>query len=155
VYEEELTKIGDEQAALKQTALRFGNPGELTGHLQESLPPSDPITRFWEGRIEESTLRTAIRLAWVAGTLALLILLAASLAGGGVSHWPREAFVLCGYSVLTLPLYVFSLAFLSDWMWRSLNGPAGRSWVKVALIAVGWWVLSLFVLVRPTLLNGA
>jgi ATP-dependent Clp protease ATP-binding subunit ClpC len=40
VFEEE-ARLGDEQAALERTAQRFGNPSELTGQLQQSVPTSD------------------------------------------------------------------------------------------------------------------
>ena len=41
VFEEEAVRLGDEQAALERTAQRFGNPSELTGQLQQSVPTSD------------------------------------------------------------------------------------------------------------------
>jgi hypothetical protein len=154
VFEEELAALDDEQAALKQTVLRFGNPGELRGQLQESVPVSDAITRFLEVKPDESTLRTAVRLGWTAEALGLIIFVAALIAGVGVNTCPREAFVLCGGAVLALPLYLFGLAFLSDWMRQSLTGAAERSWRNISLVAVGWWLLSLLVLVGPPLLIG-
>src|SRR5260221_6631955 len=50
VFEEELAQPGDERAALERTALRFGNPAEVTSQLQESVSASDGIKRFWEGQ---------------------------------------------------------------------------------------------------------
>ena len=65
VFEEEGAKLGDDRAALERTALRFGNPAEVTGQLQESVPARDAVRRYWEGRPGEPAWRTAIRLAWV------------------------------------------------------------------------------------------
>src|SRR5207302_2784555 len=59
VFEEESAKLGDDHAALERTALRFGNPTEVTSQLQESVPASDNIRRFWEGRPAEPALRSA------------------------------------------------------------------------------------------------
>jgi hypothetical protein len=42
VFEEE-EKLSDEQTALARTERRFGDPNELTGQLQESVPASDGI----------------------------------------------------------------------------------------------------------------
>ena len=38
---EEAAKLGDERAAVERTALRFGNPAEVTSQLQESVPARD------------------------------------------------------------------------------------------------------------------
>src|ERR1700736_258242 len=64
VFEEEVARLANEQAALERTAQRFGNPAELTGQLQESVPTLDSIERFAEWvsfRPCESTLRRAVR----------------------------------------------------------------------------------------------
>ena len=147
VFEEELAALNDEQAALNQTLLRFGNPGELTGQLQESVPVSDAITRFWEVKPDESTLCTAMRLAWTAEALGLIIFVAALIAA--LMRGESDA-----RAVLALPLYLFALAFLSDWMRQSLTGAAERSWRNMSLVAVSWWLLSLLVLLGPPLLMG-
>jgi hypothetical protein len=42
-FEEESARLGDDRAALERTALRFGNPAEVTGQLQESVPASDGV----------------------------------------------------------------------------------------------------------------
>jgi hypothetical protein len=48
VFEEEAANLGDEGRALERTQERFGNPAELTGQLQESVPASDRWVRFSE-----------------------------------------------------------------------------------------------------------
>ena len=37
VFEEERARVDDDQAALERTALRFGNPAEVTSQLQHSV----------------------------------------------------------------------------------------------------------------------
>ena len=143
VFDEESAKLGDDRAALERTALRFGNPAEVTIQLQEAVPFRDGIRRFWEGRPGESTVRTALRLAWVTGTLAAITFVVALLAAGWISAWPREALVVCLCGVLAIPVYLASLAFLTDWMEKALYGPAGRSRLKVALVAAGSWLFTM------------
>ncbi len=104
---------------------------------------SDRIMRFLEGRPEESTLRGGLRLAWVPGALALVIFVSALFAGGWVSAWPQEALLLCAYGVLALPSYFFALTFLTAWTEKALHGPAGPFWLKVTLIGVGSWLLTM------------
>lgn len=133
VFEEESAKLGDDRAALKRTALRFGNPAEVTTQLQESVPASDGIMRFWEGRPEASTLRGALRLAWVTGALVLVIVGAAMFAAGGVSAWWREELIASVSGVLFLPLWLFGIAFVTNWMEKALHGPA-----RTAAPPTGW-----------------
>jgi hypothetical protein len=143
VFEEESARCGDERAALERTALRFGNPAEVTSQLQESVALSDCIRRFWEGAPGESTLRAGLRIALVTGALALVVFFVLLLAGGWASAWPREALYLVVGGVLSVPVYLFGLAFLADWMGKALHGPAGRRRLKVALVAVGSWLFQL------------
>src|SRR5260370_38873731 len=72
VFEEECARLGDDRAALERTALRFGNPAEVTSQLQESVPASDSISRFCEGRPGEATLLILLRLACLASAWALV-----------------------------------------------------------------------------------
>ena len=75
VFEEEAVRLGDDRAASERTALRFGNPAEVTIQLQASVPARDGLRRFCEGRPAESALRTASRLASVTSVLALTVFL--------------------------------------------------------------------------------
>jgi hypothetical protein len=147
IFGEESAKLRDDRAALEQTALRFGNPAEVTSQLQETVPAGDDIGRFLEGRFGESTWRTALRFAWVSGALCLALavffFVVAFFSAGWVSAWPWEAFVLLFQPVLALPVYLSGLFFLTDWMERSLYGPTGRSWIKAALVATGWLLFML------------
>ena len=38
IFEEEAGRLGDEQAALEQAKQRFGDPRELTGQIQQTVP---------------------------------------------------------------------------------------------------------------------
>ena len=147
VFEEEWARLGDERAAVERTALRFGNPAEVTSQLQESVPARDAVRRYWEGRPGEPAWRTAIRFAWVSGTFALVVavffLAAASFRVGPVGGWSREALILCLCAVLTLPAWLSGCVFLTSFMDKALYGPAGRSRLKVALLVVGSWLFML------------
>jgi hypothetical protein len=122
----------------------------VTSQLQESVPASDDIRRFWEGRRAEPALRAALRIACVTGALALVVFVGALFAGGWVSDWPREALLLGLDAVLALPAYLFSLTFLTDWMEQTLHGPVKRSRLKVTLIGVGSWLFMTLGLVGLT-----
>jgi hypothetical protein len=150
VFQEEWAKLGDERAAVERTTLRFGNPAEVTRQLQESVPARDAVRRYWEGRPGEPAWRTAIRVAWVSGTFALVvsgfILAIASFTVGSVDTWPREALFQCICAVLAIPAWLSGLVFLTSFMEKALYGPAGRSWLKVALVVVGSWLFMLLLL---------
>jgi hypothetical protein len=141
VFEEESARLSDDRAAVERTALRFGNPAEVTSQLQESVPARDAVRRYWEGRPGEPAWRTAIRFAWVSGTFALVlagfILAVASFTVGSVGAWPREALVQCICAVLTIPAWLSGVVFLTSFMEKAVYGPAGRSWLKVALLVAG------------------
>jgi hypothetical protein len=132
VFEEEGGRLGDERAALERAALRFGNSAEVTSQLQESVPASDSIIRFWEGRPGEATLWILLRLACVASACALFGVGAGFFGAGWVAAFPREAMITCVYVVLALPVYLFGLAFLTDWIEKGVYDPAGVSRLRVA-----------------------
>jgi hypothetical protein len=147
VFEEESVKLGDDRAALERTALRFGNPAEVTSQLQESVPARDAVRRYWEGRPGEPAWRTAIRLAWVSGTFALVFtvffLAVASFTVGSVGAWPRETLLQSVCAVLAIPAWLSGLVFLTSFMEKALYGPAGRSRLKIALVFAGSWLFML------------
>ena len=145
VFEEEAARLGDERAALERTALRFGNPAEVTSQLQESVPARDAVRRYWEGRPGEPAWRTAIRFAWVSGTFALVVaaFVLAPCTVGLVGGWSPEALILSLCAVLTIPAWLSGLVFLTSFLEKALYGPAGRSWLKVALLVAGSWLFML------------
>ena len=145
VFEEEWAKLGDERAAVERTALRFGNPAEVTRQLQESVPARDAVRRYWEGRPGEPAWRTAIRFAWVSGTFALVVavFVLVPTTVGLVGGWSREALILSLCAVLTIPAWLSGVVFLTSFMEKAVYGPAGRSWLKVALVVAGSWLFML------------
>ncbi|MDG3006635.1 hypothetical protein [Paludisphaera mucosa] len=110
VFEEESARLGDDQAALARTALRFGDPDDVTAQLQESVPASDALGRFWEGRPDESTLRGALRFAGIEAALCLGFCGFALWAAGWIHAWSREE----------LAAFVASSAFLPFWLFGPL-----------------------------------
>jgi hypothetical protein len=132
VFEEEAARLGDERVVLERTGQRFGNPAELTGQLQESVPASDRVALFLEHVFVGtggSTLRRALR--YVLLTLFFpAILLTAFLVQGRMAEWP----IVVASGVLT-----FVCVLLVDGLRSALFGPAGRSWRKAALVSVASW----------------
>jgi hypothetical protein len=110
VFEEEVTRLGDEPAALQRTQERFGNPDELAGQLLKSVPAKDVSERFME-RIVFLTL------VW----LALF----------GVAEFPPFP----GRFLLDFCLGGVGCIFLADLMRRAFHGPPGRSRHRSILIA--------------------
>jgi hypothetical protein len=153
VFEEEGARLGDEGAALERTALRFGNPAEVTSQLQESVPAGDSIARFWEGRPGEATLWVLIRLACVASAWALVGGAATLFGAEWVTVLPREAMIPFVYIFLAPPVYLFGLAFLTDWIEKGVYDPAGVSRLRVALSAAGSLLFMLVFVARPGLLD--
>jgi ATP-dependent Clp protease ATP-binding subunit ClpC len=137
VFEEEGARFGDERAALEQTALRFGNPAEVTGQLQASVPAGDSIARFFEGQPGEATLWVLLRLACMASAWELIGVCATWFAAEWVTVMPREVMITFAYVFLGLPVYLFGLAFLTDWFEKRVYDPAGVSRLRVALSAAG------------------
>jgi ATP-dependent Clp protease ATP-binding subunit ClpC len=143
VFEEETARLGDDQAALERTALRFGEPAEVTSQLQESVPAGDRIARSFEGQPGEATLRVLLRVACVASAWELVGLAATLFAADWVSALPREAVVMFGYVFVATPVYLFGLAFLTDCFEKGVYDPVGASRRRVALSAAGWLLLML------------
>jgi ATP-dependent Clp protease ATP-binding subunit ClpC len=132
VFEEEAARLDNEQAALERTAQRFGNPAELTGQLQVSVPTSDFLQRFFEGmtlRTDESTPRRAVRSAVVTFFVFAVFLLPPSfLLQRWVIGWPLM--MACAITML-----YFTLASERIRQSLDLNGAKGRLWRRAAAIA--------------------
>jgi hypothetical protein len=131
VFEEETARLGDEQAALERTAQRFGNPAELTGQLQVSVPTSDFLQRFLEGmalRTDESTLRRSVRFAVVTFFVCAVYLLPAFFVQSRLNGWG---------AILAFQTTTFYFAFHSDLMRQALDldGATGRLWRRAAVVA--------------------
>jgi hypothetical protein len=118
---EEEAKLSDERTALERTGQRFGNPNELAGQLQESVPASDGIhcllDKLWF-RPGEPKGRRLLRY----GTLYSLILMVVlptwyvwvqlSYWLARATQWPVEEPKLLGGPVLLLDVFFFALTSL-------------------------------------------
>jgi hypothetical protein len=145
VFEEE-AKLGDEQAALARTQQRFGQAAELTGQLQASVPPSDRAERFFEnlfGGSGQSALRLAARLAAALGALSFIVPLGITILIHGRRGWLTVARVpaLPFLIPLCTAFLSFCGALLIQGMRQALFGPAGRSWLRVGLVAAVAWIV--------------
>jgi hypothetical protein len=161
VFEEESAKLGEEQAALEQTALRFGNPTEVTVQLQESVPASDGFRRFWEGRPGESILRGAVRFAVLEGAICSATLVIVLFVAEWVSAWSREELILVISSLAFLPMWLCfpivlcGIVFVAHGMEKSLQGPEPLiGWPRIGLrkfVTSAWAVPA----VRAALIAGS
>jgi ATP-dependent Clp protease ATP-binding subunit ClpC len=135
VFEEEAGRAGDDRLALEQTAQRFGNPAELTGQLQESVPANDRMLRFLEQLFVgggESGLRHALRITLLVLLFPGAFLLAAFFVQGRMAEWP---------TVIAGAVLAFVGVFLGDELRDALFGPRGRSWRKAVLVGAASWFL--------------
>ncbi|HQR07410.1 MAG TPA: hypothetical protein PLN21_11340 [Gemmatales bacterium] len=129
VFEEEAAKFSNERAALEHTAQRFGNPLEVTGQLQESVPSIDAIWRFFEGHPEESMLCSAWRFVWVETLVCLVALGLCLFLAGWKTPWSLKelitvfsAFPLIPLWLIQIPLALSAIALLMCWIENSLRG---------------------------------
>ncbi len=142
IFEEEAEKLGNEQAALEQAKLRFGDPRELTGQLQETVPRWDRLARLgdwgqrWPG---ESLSHFAGRITITTAALSaivMLIVLPALVMNGRQNECVTTAHVLLVLGVLTIPL-TLGIILLTDGMYRALyREPDVRSWRQAAVYAL-------------------
>jgi hypothetical protein len=147
VFEEEVARLANEQAALQRTAQRFGNPAELTGQLQESVPTLDSIQRFadWVAfRPCESTLRRAARYTIILEVVALVLLFAMLLLlRGRLGELPIDT-LWHTWPVLLISGYLgFMICILESSMRRSLCEQKRSSWLQFALVLVGSTIVPL------------
>ena len=102
--------------------------------------------RNWEGQPGEATLWVLLPLACVASACAPVAACVVVLAAGRVAALPREAMIPAAYAFLGLPLFLFSLAFLTDFFEKAFHDRAKVSRLRVALSAcIGLLFMLLFV----------
>jgi hypothetical protein len=147
VFDEEVARDKDEPAALERTARRFGDPAELTGSLQASVPTSDALERFVDWlwyRPGEATVWRALRHGLLV-TLGAVLLLGQFLWAVWVrlGGWPPETLVPLTGVVACVFCFGFTVTFLGEGMRRALYGPTGPSWVRASLVSLGSAVLYL------------
>jgi hypothetical protein len=140
VFEEELGQGRDERAALERTAQRFGDAAAVTAQLQGSVPAGDRVMRFLEGEPGESSLRSALRVAWLQAAVILVALGAAIFAAGWQSAWSSEELIAVASSsgflpmALLGPLWLFGTALVTGRMEKSLQGSEPLTgWPRIGL----------------------
>jgi hypothetical protein len=134
VFDEELSLLRDEPAALARVAHRLGIPGELTSQLQESVSNRDRFDSFLEDFLIGTGVSTP-RLALRYTLLALFpeaFLLIAYYVQGRMAEWPIA---------VSVPVLAFVSVLLVGRMRDALFGTKGRSWPRVALVSVASWLL--------------
>lgn len=139
VYEEELARLGDEQAARAEAVRRFGDPAALTAELQASTTFQDRLdarlNRAFGWRSGESAVRYSARLA---GLIALVLVgLFTLVLGIAVAAKPpmdlwEGLVVRCGLHFLVLGSgVVFLISFLGirirDSLWGAFGTPRSLS----------------------------
>jgi hypothetical protein len=147
VFEEEVARLGDEQAALARTAQRFGDPAELTGQLQEAVPALERVVERLAGWVSvrpgEATPRRAVRYVLSSAGIALLLLLVMLLLlRGVVGEWPADALWYTGPVLLVSGYLGFTLCLLESSLRRALATQTRSAWLSFALVVVGSTVVS-------------
>ena len=122
VFEEEFSRLDDEHTAVERTALRFGNPSEVTGQLQASVPAGDGITRFFEGRPGESNIWGVLRFHSGIGAVYLVLFGAVLFVAGRDRGWSLEELKAVFSPHCVLPLVFVSIALTMYWMEKALRG---------------------------------
>jgi hypothetical protein len=161
IFEEEVQRVADEQAALDQAKRRFGDTGELTRQLQQAVPRCDRARSILENlayQPGESLWRLAARhllvtaTLYTVGTLAALPMVMAvgsrydlAMVPGRGDGWAAsgaiEAAIVLSFANAALSL-IFALLV-------NKVGPVlvGRRWGRMALAAC-------CVLAMPLVLSG-
>jgi hypothetical protein len=142
VFEEEFARLDNERSALEWTALRLGEPNDITTHLQESVPAGDGIARFFEGRPNESMTWGVLRFVLGLGVVCLVIFGAALFAAGWDRVWSLEELKTVTSNLTFLPVVLVGIALMMYWMENSIRGAQHLTaaprlgWVKA--IASAW-----------------
>jgi hypothetical protein len=157
IFEEELQKLGDEQAALVAARSRFGDPKALTPELQQVVSRYDRfdcgIEHYVHFRACESALRHAARIAampyiWLA--IMVLLALPILLIRGRQYEIGRMMFALLAASVvvsamalvLTLLIHGLRRALFCQPARRSIRLATFYGLVSLVLVPIGNIVLS-------------
>src|SRR5581483_3173446 len=116
IYDEELTRLHDPDAALREAVTRFGNPAELARELQDSIPASQRPAWFFERwlgwRAPEPVWRMMLRTSFVSFCFIAVLTGIPLLAGIVLQGWnPRQAVGLRVWGAMSIltPLAQFGL----------------------------------------------
>lgn len=122
VSDEESARLGDEAAALKEVARRFGDPAELSKQLQNSVPSFDRLLRFQDllfGLSRISMFERALLWTLVMTIFPTAVMLALYYTQDRMNEWPIA---------LIAPVTVFFASFLMDHFRDAWLAPSGRNW---------------------------
>jgi len=133
-FEEELARDADEQAALRQTRARFGDPATVAAELRATLSRRDRfvflLDRLAERRTGESAWRCSVRRAmyvFVAHEAMLLLVLPFFLIRPqGLEVWRVAYLVLCLATAVSTAVFAGSLLTI-DLRLTLFHGGGGRS----------------------------
>jgi hypothetical protein len=142
IYEDELGRLGDEQAALEQAGQRLGDPRELTGQFQKTEPAWSRFAFLLEKlRLErgESLLHFAgkiVLLTFLLHATVILVLLPLLSITGRVSEIAMALHVFLVIGIASAA-FVFVLGILADRIPRVAYGRASeRSMRKTGLYSL-------------------
>ena len=146
VFQQEVARLANEQAALERTAQRFGNPAELTGQLQESVPALDSMERLADWATfqpGESALRRAVRYTIIIEVAALLFLSFELLLLRTLVNWPMDALWHTGPVLLISGYLGFTICIFESSLRLALYERKSGSWIQFALLLVGSTIVSM------------
>jgi hypothetical protein len=140
IFDEEREKLGDEQAAFSAARQRFGDPRELSGQLQQTVPRWDrfnAILEWWELQPGESLRHFAGRqfpamfLAYA--VLTTIVALPALIIRGRLAELPVVLYIVSVVMLFTAAVQVL-IVFFPHRIGRLLYGiESDRSLPKAAL----------------------
>jgi hypothetical protein len=169
IYDEELERLGDPDAAIAQTAGRFGEPAALAHEIESSLPSHERFNAFVERwtthRSSESATRYSLRMTihtfYVIAAVLGLVTAGIFLRYGWIDAVQTMARVFAAVLLLTPPLqFVVGLALIK--MRAAMWGAFGnrKSWGRVlvyyfAIAAVAeLYLMSVAAVARLELIAG-
>jgi hypothetical protein len=161
VFDEEFTRPNDSSSPLDRTRTRFGNPAELTVHLQRSIPAIESIVRYVEGHPDQSTFHSALRFVGIELVIAWAALGIAAWLVGWQSQWSRDELIAITSSMGFLPfwvlgpLWLFSVVAFAHFMQSALRSTEPLiGWPKIGfamLVRHAWELRAL----RAALIGGS
>jgi hypothetical protein len=154
IFEEEVERLGDTQAARDQAARRFGNPRELTWQLQDTVSRWDRFARLDEvGSFrgpQESASGYAYRILSFAVAVCVISIVVFSPVAfffGREDELRLRLYVVLCMGIFQIPL-TSGILMLANGMYRALYGmPSHRSWrmaIVYSLISMAFFPLLAF-----------
>jgi hypothetical protein len=147
IFDEELARLGDRDAALQEAFRRLGDPAALTRELQATAPRQEAMgvmfERWFRPRRGEPVLRYAFRLSGLLAAYCAIVYLGASIITVQLPEpardWPQRMWIGAVFLLFVTAL-VFPLTLLYLKMRGALCRGRGvaRSWLR----AIAWALLT-------------